>query len=112
MRLNLAGHARRLRRSMTARVTVSDNGSAVWSGPASVRPTERAARVVESAGQAVTLNTYDVTLPLGATVPADGVVQVTTSRDPRLVGQVFVVIDRPLDDWGTATRLVVQSTAS
>lgn len=116
MRLNLAGHARRLRRSMTATVQVRDNGSPVWSGPASVRPTERAARVVESAGQAVSLGTYDLTLPLDATVPSvnasgDVTVTVTASRDPRLVGLVLFVKDRPLDDWGTAVRLVAVSSA-
>lgn len=117
MKMNLAGHARRLRKSMTSVVEVSSNGTTVWSGPAWVRPTERAARVVESAGQPVTLNTYDVLLPLDATVPdpngpGNVYVAVLASRDPRLVGKLLVVIDRPLDDWGTAVRLVAQTTSA
>lgn len=116
MRLNLAGHARRLRKSMTAKVTVSSNGAVVWSGRASVRPTERSSRVVDSAGEAVSLGTYDLMLPLGAVVPSineigDVSLEVTASRDPRLVGTILYVKDRPLDDWGTAVRLVAATSA-
>lgn len=127
---NLAAHRRRIRRRMTATIEASYPGPTVydpelgysvatrvvvWSGPAHVRPTPTQARVVEAAGEAVSLRTYDVWLPVDAVTAVEGkpvTVKVTgSSGDPRFPGMVLTILDRPLDDWQTARRLVCQTAA-
>lgn len=107
MRQNIAGHARRYRKSMRHVVRVVDNGVPVWTCPAKITPTPRDARVVESAGQAVTLRTYDVELPYGTPAPAgtDWSVKVTASPDERFVGLTMNVLDQPLGEQAVV-RLV------
>ncbi len=80
----------------------------VYTGPCLVRPVERASRVVEAGGAAVSLRTYDVTLPAGTPVEVADTVTVTVSPDAGLVGQAMRVLDVPYDEWQVNRRVVAE----
>lgn len=80
----------------------------VYDGACLVRATPAAARVVESGGVAVSLRTYDVTLPHGVAVEDGDTVTVTASADPGLVGRALVVLDVPYDEYAVNRRAVAE----
>lgn len=110
MRQNINGFARRYRKAMRHIVRVVDEGVPVWTCPAKIVPTPRDARVVDSAGQAITLRTYDVDLPHGTPVPAGTRwhMVVAASPDARLRGVRLNVLDQPLGEQATV-RLVCRT---
>lgn len=88
-------------------------GPTVWTGKAHVRPTDLVARVVESAGAAVSLRTYDVVIPAGIGGPqVNDYVKVTASTDASLMGRNLRLLDTPGDDrQGNRHLVAVEATA-
>lgn len=80
----------------------------VFEGACLVRPTDRASRIVESGGRALSLLTYDVTLPAGTPVERGDTLTVTASADPGLVGQALTVLDVPYDEAAVSRRIVCE----
>lgn len=100
------------RRDLTGRCTITrgthPNVSTVSSGvPCLVLPSTSLTREVDvAAGGQVTLNMYEVHLPVDTDVARDDVLTVTTSRDADLVGRWLRVFEVVVGEW-TSSRTVI-----
>lgn len=125
---NLSRLRRRIRRRMTAACKLVKYGDPVfdpatgastpaeivsWTGHCHIRPTSTESKYVHVAEQGVRLRTYEAWLPVDAALGASTTVVVTASLgDPQLVGRKLTIIDKPLDDWLTARRLICQAATA
>lgn len=89
---------------------VTPAGAVRYTGPCRVKPRDNADRVVDAAGQSVSLWPYVVSVPLLATeeVQLDDVVTITASADPAAVGLRLRVRDVPRGALLTARRLACE----
>ena len=80
-----------------------------WSGRCWVRPKDRDPGVVTVAGQLLTVNVYDVWLPVDANYGDAKMIEFTDAPgDPKMVGTRLTIAASALDDWQVARRLVCQ----
>lgn len=81
-----------------------------WSGACWVSPSTRATstRIVDAAGQQVTIHLYDVKVPLDAYAVKGDVVTINESRDSLLVGGSLIVREVVTREHLTARILVCE----
>lgn len=86
-------------------------GSTVYSGPCQVRPISSDARLVDVAGERVSLSDLLVKLPYDVPVAEHDEVTFDASPDALLVGKTARVKFVPNDEWLVTRRAVVEEVS-
>jgi hypothetical protein len=80
----------------------------VYRGPCTLRPQAVQARVVQAGSRAVSLFTYELTVPYTVQVRLDMTVHIENSPDPQAAGLDLRVIDVPRSDWVPHRKVIVE----